>query len=162
MQKIVANLWFDTEAEEAANFYVSVFGDGRIKEITHYGPDSPGPEGSVMTVAFELRGQEFVGINGGPLFPFTEAVSFEIRCQDQAEIDHFWDALVEGGQPGPCGWLKDRYGLSWQVVPTEWYEMFTDKDPVKVQRVTQAMLATQGKFDVAALRAAFEGVEQPA
>ncbi|GAA1640759.1 VOC family protein [Georgenia ruanii] len=162
MQKIVANLWFDTQAEEAANFYVSVFGDGRIKEITHYGPDSPGPEGSVMTVAFELHGQQFVGINGGPLFPFTEAVSFEIRCKDQAEIDHYWDALVEGGQPGPCGWLKDRYGLSWQVVPTEWYEMFTDKDPTKVQRVTQAMLATQGKFDVAALRAAFEGVEQPA
>jgi predicted 3-demethylubiquinone-9 3-methyltransferase (glyoxalase superfamily) len=162
MQKIVANLWFDTQAEEAANFYVSVFGDGRITEITHYGPDSPGPEGSVMTVAFELHGQEFVGINGGPLFPFTEAVSFEIRCKDQAEIDHYWDALVEGGQPGPCGWLKDRYGLSWQVVPTEWYAMFTDKDPVKVQRVTQAMLATQGKFDVAALRAAFEGADQPA
>lgn len=162
MQKIVPNLWFDTQAEEAANFYVSVFGDGRITKITHYGPGSPGPEGSVMTVAFELHGQEFVGINGGPLFPFTEAVSFEIRCKDQAEIDHYWDALVEGGQPGPCGWLKDRYGLSWQVVPTEWYEMFTDKDPAKVQRVTQAMLATQGKFDVAALRAAFEGVDQPA
>ncbi|MFH5821426.1 VOC family protein [Georgenia sp. AZ-5] len=162
MQKIIPNLWFDTQAEEAANFYISVFGEGRVKEITHYGPDMPGPEGQVMTVEFELRGQEFVGINGGPEFRFTEAVSFEIRCRDQAEVDHFWDALVEGGEPGPCGWLKDRYGLSWQVVPEEWYAMATDPDPEKVRRAMKAMLATQGKFDVATLRAAFEGAEQPA
>ncbi|WP_127126350.1 VOC family protein [Georgenia sp. SYP-B2076] len=162
MQKIIPNLWFDTQAEEAANFYISVFGDGKITSVMRYGPDTPGPEGTVMSVSFELRGQQFVGINGGPLFPFTEAVSFEIDCESQEEIDHFWDALVEGGEPGPCGWLKDRYGLSWQIVPTEWNTMMTDPDPVKVQRGMQAMLATQGKFDVAALRAAFEGVDQPA
>ena len=163
MQRIQPNLWFDTEAEEAARFYVDVFGgDSKIGTITRYGPDTPGPEGSVMTVDFQLQGQWFTGINGGPQFPFTEAVSFVVNCDGQEEIDHFWDRLVEGGEPGPCGWLKDRYGLSWQVVPTEWYAMYQDPDPEKVRRVTQAMLATRGKFDLAALRAAFEGTAQPA
>lgn len=157
MQRITPNLWFNTQAEEAANFYVSVFGDGRITDVTRYGPDSPGPEGQVMTVTFELQGQRFVAINGGPEFSFTEAVSFEITCGSQEEVDHYWDSLVEEGQEAPCGWLKDRYGLSWQVTPTELVEMISDPDPAKAQRAVQAMLATFGKFDIAKLRAAYEG-----
>jgi predicted 3-demethylubiquinone-9 3-methyltransferase (glyoxalase superfamily) len=156
MRAIVPNLWFDTEAEEAAEFYVSVFG-GRVTAVSRYGPDSPREEGTVMTAEFELQGQRFTAINGGPQFPFTEAVSFLVPCADQAEVDRYWDALVEDGEPGPCGWLKDRYGLSWQVVPDALGEMMADPDQAKVQRVAQAMLATHGKFDVAALRAAYEG-----
>jgi predicted 3-demethylubiquinone-9 3-methyltransferase (glyoxalase superfamily) len=120
-QFITPFLWFDTQAEEAARFYVSVFGgDSHVDQVTHYPKGTPGPEGSVMTCAFTLRGQKLVGLNGGPIFKFTEAVSFAVECRDQAEIDHFWNRLIEGGgEPSVCGWLKDRYGLSWQVVPAE-------------------------------------------
>ena len=163
MRPIIPNLWFDTQAEEAARFYVGLFEDSRIVSVVPYGPDAPGPEGSVMVVEFELLGQRYVGINGGPQFPFTEAVSLEVRCEDQSEIDRIWAALVEGGEPGPCGWLKDRYGLSWQVSCTDLETMLTDPDQEKVNRVTQAFLKVDGEpFDIAALRAAFEGTAEPA
>ena len=155
LPKITPNLWFDTQAEEAAAFYIGIFPDSRIVNVTHYGPDMPGPEGSVLTVEFELAGQTFVGINGGPQFTFDEAVSFEIRCQDQAEIDHYWDKLTDGGEESQCGWLKDRYGLSWQVVPERWVELVTG-DPEGAQRAFQAMMGMR-KLDVAALEAAATG-----
>jgi predicted 3-demethylubiquinone-9 3-methyltransferase (glyoxalase superfamily) len=158
MQAPIPNLWFDGDAEDAATFYCSLFDDSRIVAVARYGPNTPGPEGSVMTVEFELLGRRFVGINGGPQFPFTEAVSFEVRCDNQEEIDRLWAALVEGGKPGPCGWLTDRYGLSWQISSSELVEMITDPDQEKVNRVTQAFLQVNGEpFDLAALRAAFEG-----
>jgi predicted 3-demethylubiquinone-9 3-methyltransferase (glyoxalase superfamily) len=157
--KIIPNLWFDTEAEEAASFYVSVFGGAsRVVMVTHYPEGGPGEAGTVMTVEFELGGQRFVGINGGPQFPFSEAVSFQISCEDQDEIDHFWEKLTDGGgEEGPCGWLKDRFGLSWQVVPKGMDEVFADPDPGKAQRAMQAMLGMR-KIDAAALRAAADGV----
>jgi predicted 3-demethylubiquinone-9 3-methyltransferase (glyoxalase superfamily) len=155
-QKIIPNLWFDTEAEEAASFYVSVFEDGRIVNVTHYTEAGPREAGMVMTVEFELRGQRFVGINGGPDFKFDEAVSFQIACEDQEEVDYFWAELGEGGEEGPCGWLKDRYGLSWQVVPTGMEELFADPDPEKARRAMEAMLGMR-KLDIAALRRAAEG-----
>ena len=157
MPPIVPNLWFDTQAEEAAEFYISVFGSGRIVSKALYPENSPGPAGTVMTVEWELDGQRFVGINGGPQFPFSEAVSFQITCKDQAEVDHYWDALSDGGQEGPCGWLKDRYGLSWQVVPEGMDEMFADPDRSRAERAMQAMLK-MGKLDVAALHRAADGV----
>ncbi|HWM57609.1 MAG TPA: VOC family protein [Pseudonocardia sp.] len=158
MQPLIPNLWFDGDAEDAATFYCSLFDDSRIVAVARYGPNTPGPEGSVMSVEFELLGRRFVGINGGPQFPFTEAVSFEVRCDTQEEIDRLWAALVEGGKPGPCGWLTDRYGLSWQISSSELVEMITDPDQEKVNRVTQAFLQVNGEpFDLAALRAAFEG-----
>ena len=163
MRPIIPNLWFDTQAEEAARFYVGLFDDSRIVSVVPSGPDAPGPEGSTMVVEFDLMGQRYVGINGGPQFPFTEAVSLEVRCEDQSEIDRIWAALVEGGEPGPCGWLKDRYGLSWQVSSTDLETMLTDPDQEKVNRVTQAFLKVDGEpFDIAALRAAFEGTAEPA
>jgi len=156
-QKIVPNLWFDTEAEEAAEFYVSVFGEGsRIVNVTHYTADAPREEGLVMTVEFELRGQRFVGINGGPEFKFDEAVSFSIECEDQEEIDYFWERLTEGGRESQCGWLEDRYGLSWQVVPTGIEEIFADPDKERAYRAMQAMLKMR-KLDLAALRSAADG-----
>lgn len=155
-QKIVPNLWFDTEAEEAAEFYVSVFEDSRIVNVTHYTEGAPREAGMVMTVEFELDGQRFVGINGGPEFKFDEAVSFAIECEDQEEIDYFWDKLSEGGEEGPCGWLKDRYGLSWQVVPTGMEELFADPDKSRAERAMKAMLGMK-KLDIAALRSAAEG-----
>src|SRR4051794_31329994 len=155
--KIVPNLWFDTQAEEAANFYVSVFKNSRIVSITHYTEGSPGPEGTVMTVEFELDGERFVGINGGPQFTFSEAVSFQINCADQDEVDYFWEKLSEGGEEGPCGWLKDRYGLSWQVTPEGMDEMFADPDAGRAARAMKAMLS-MGKLDIAALRAGADGV----
>ncbi|HET8863324.1 MAG TPA: VOC family protein [Solirubrobacterales bacterium] len=155
-QKIVPNLWFDTEAEEAAQFYVSVFDDSRIVNVTHYTEGAPREAGMVMTVEFELGGQRFVGINGGPEFKFDEAVSFAIECADQDEIDYFWDKLSEGGEEGPCGWLKDRYGLSWQVVPTGMEELFADPDRSRAERAMKAMLGMR-KLDVAALRSAADG-----
>jgi predicted 3-demethylubiquinone-9 3-methyltransferase (glyoxalase superfamily) len=158
MPSTIPNLWFDGDAEDAATFYCSLFDDSRIVAVARYGPNTPGPEGSVMTVEFELLGRRFVGINGGPQFPFTEAVSFEVRCDTQEEIDRLWAALVEGGKPGPCGWLTDRYGLSWQISSSELIEMITDPDQEKVNRVTQAFLQVNGEpCDLAALRAAFEG-----
>jgi predicted 3-demethylubiquinone-9 3-methyltransferase (glyoxalase superfamily) len=157
-QKIVPNLWFDTEAEEAANFYVSVFESGRVVNVTHYTEAGPRPAGMVMTVEFELEGQRFVGINGGPEFKFDEAVSFQITCADQKEVDYFWSRLSDGGEESQCGWLKDRYGLSWQVVPTGMEEMFADPDPERAQRAMKAMLSMR-KIDLAALRRAADGAE---
>ncbi|HEY8082612.1 MAG TPA: VOC family protein [Solirubrobacterales bacterium] len=155
-QKIVPNLWFDTEAEEAANFYVSVFEEGRIINVTHYTEAGPRPAGMVMTVEFELEGQRFVGINGGPEFKFDEAVSFAIECETQEEIDYFWERLTDGGRESQCGWLKDRFGLSWQVVPTGIEEVFSDSDPERAERAMKALL-TMGKIDLAALRSAADG-----
>ena len=153
--KIVPNLWFDTEAEDAAEFYITVFKDSRIVNLTHYTDAGPRQAGTVMTVEFELDGQRFVGINGGPQFTFSEAVSFQITCEDQDEVDYYWERLSEGGSEGPCGWLKDRYGLSWQVVPEGMVELFDDADPARAQRAMQAMLKMR-KLDVAALQAAAE------
>jgi predicted 3-demethylubiquinone-9 3-methyltransferase (glyoxalase superfamily) len=156
-QRITPNLWFDTQAEEAAGFYISVFKNSRIVSTTRYPEGAPREAGMVMTVEFELDGQRFVGINGGADFKFDEAVSFEIKCETQEEIDYFWERLSEGGSEGPCGWLKDRYGLSWQVVPTGMEELFADPDPKRAERAMQAMLG-MGKLDIAALRSAADGV----
>jgi predicted 3-demethylubiquinone-9 3-methyltransferase (glyoxalase superfamily) len=156
-QKIIPNLWFDTEAEEAAAFYTSVFKNSRIVFVSHYTEAGPGEAGTVMTVEFELDGQRFVGINGGPHFKFDEAVSFQIDCADQDEVDYYWERLSDGGSEGQCGWLKDSFGLSWQVVPTGMQELFTDPDPERAQRAMQAMLGMT-KIDVAELRAAADGV----
>jgi predicted 3-demethylubiquinone-9 3-methyltransferase (glyoxalase superfamily) len=154
-QRIVPNLWFDTEAEEAAEFYVSVFPNSRIVNVTHYTEAGPREAGTVMTVEFELDGQRFIGINGGPQFKFDEAVSLEIECKDQEEIDYYWIRLTEGGEESQCGWLKDRYGLSWQVVPTGMEEIFADPDKGRAERAMKAMLE-MGKIDIAALRNAAE------
>lgn len=159
---IRANLWFDTRAEDAARFYTGVFKDSKLGAITRYpaaGQEIHGkPAGSVMTVEFELQGQPFLALNGGPNFTFNEAVSFEIGCADQAEIDYYWEKLTEGGDPSAqqCGWLKDQFGLSWQVVPRGMDEMLKDPDTSKSERAFQAMLQMK-KFDIAALRRAFEG-----
>jgi len=156
-QKIVTNLWFDTEAEEAAEFYTSLFENSRIANISRYPEGAPRQAGMVMTVEFELDGQRFVGINGGPKFTFTEAISLQIGCEDQEEVDYFWGRLTDGGEEGQCGWLKDRYGLSWQVVPKGMDEVFSDPDPERARRATQAMLGMR-KLDIAALRSAAEAV----
>ena len=156
-QRIIPNLWFDTEAEEAADFYTSVFKNSRIVYVTHYTEAGPRPAGTVMTVEFELDGQRFVGINGGPQFKFDEAVSFQISCETQDEIDYYWERLSEDGEEGPCGWLKDRYGLSWQVVPTGIEELFADPDPQRAERAMRAMLG-MSKIDMAALGRAADGV----
>ena len=157
MPKIVPNLWFDTESEEAAAFYTSVFPNSRVVRVTHYTEGAPREAGMVMTVEFELDGQRFVGINGGPEFKFSEAVSFEIDCDDQAEIDYYWDKLTDGGSEGPCGWCKDRFGLSWQVVPAGIDELFGDEDPARAERAMKAMFGMK-KLDIAELRRAAEGV----
>jgi predicted 3-demethylubiquinone-9 3-methyltransferase (glyoxalase superfamily) len=158
MPKITPCLWFDTQGEEAANFYTSVFKNSRITNVAHYGEAGPRPAGTVLTVTFELDGQEFVALNGGPEFTFNEAVSFQVYCETQDEVDYYWNHLTEGGgQPGPCGWLKDRFGVSWQIVPTELDALITDPDPGRAQRAMQAMLQ-MGKIDIAAVRrAADEG-----
>lgn len=156
MQKLTPFLWFDDQAEEAANFYVSVFKNSKIKNVARYGEAGPGPKGTVMTVEFQLDGQEFVALNGGPQFKFTEAISFVVNCESQEEVDKFWEALSKGGEKGPCGWLKDKYGLSWQVVPTVLSEMLQDKDAKKANRVMEAMLQ-MGKIDIKGLRQAYEG-----
>jgi predicted 3-demethylubiquinone-9 3-methyltransferase (glyoxalase superfamily) len=156
-QKIVPNLWFDTEAEEAAEFYTSVFKEGRILGKTHYTEGAPREAGMVMTVDFEVNGQRFTGINGGPDFKFDEAVSFLINCEDQDEVDYYWEKLSEGGSEGPCGWVKDKFGLSWQVVPEGMEELFADSDPKRAERAMKAMLQMQ-KLDIAELRRAADGV----
>ena len=156
-QRITPNLWFDTQAEEAAAFYVSVFDDARIVNVARYPEGAPREAGMVMTVEFELDGQRFVGINGGPEFTFSEAVSFQINCETQEVVDRYWEALTDGGEEGPCGWLKDRFGVSWQVVPAGMDELFADADPGRAQRAMQAMLGMK-KLDVAALRSAADGV----
>ncbi len=156
-QRIVTNLWFDTQAEEAAQFYCSVFPNSRIVSVARYPEGAPGPAGEVMTVEWELDGQRLVGINGGPQFTFSEAVSLAVMCTDQDEIDHYWERLSDGGEEGPCGWLKDRYGVSWQVVPEGMDDVFSDPDPSRAQRAMQAMLGMR-KIDLAALQAAADGV----
>ena len=153
MQKITPCLWFDTEGEDAATFYTSVFPNSRIREITRYGPAGPRAEGTVMTVSFELDGQEYVALNGGPDFTFNEAISVQVSCEGQEEVDRLWSTLSEGGQEGPCGWLKDRFGLSWQIVPTALPRLLADPDRDRSQRVMQAMLEMR-KIDIAALEAA--------
>jgi predicted 3-demethylubiquinone-9 3-methyltransferase (glyoxalase superfamily) len=140
MQKITPFLWFDTEGEEAARFYTSVFPNSKIGEITRYGSAGPRPEGTVMTVSFELDGQRFVALNGGPDFTFSEAVSFLVNCDTQDEVDSYWSTLSEGGEEGPCGWLKDKFGLSWQIVPKRLPELLSDPDRERAQRVMAAML----------------------
>jgi predicted 3-demethylubiquinone-9 3-methyltransferase (glyoxalase superfamily) len=157
LQKITPNLWFDTQAEQAAEFYVSLFENSRIVSVARYTEAGPREAGMVMTVEFELEGQRFIGINGGPEFTFDEAVSFLITCEDQEEIDYYWERLTEGGEEGPCGWLKDRYGLSWQVVPTGMDELFSDPDTSRATRAMQAMFSMR-KLDVAALQRAADGV----
>jgi predicted 3-demethylubiquinone-9 3-methyltransferase (glyoxalase superfamily) len=141
MPKITPWLWFDTEAEEAAAFYTSVFPSSRIVDVTRYGPAGPRPEGMVMTVELELDGQTFVALNGGPEFTFNESISFMVTCEGQDEVDEYWSALSEGGEEGPCGWLKDRFGVSWQIVPTALRTLLTDADPERAQRAMQAMLS---------------------
>ncbi|WP_306367487.1 VOC family protein [Nocardiopsis sp. CC223A] len=154
LNKITPCLWFDTQAEEAANFYVSVFDDARILRTTRYGSGMPGREGSVMTVDFEVQGQQITALNGGPEFTFSEAFSLQVICDDQAESDRYWYALIEGGgQEGPCGWLKDRYGFSWQVFPRELDDLVTDPDPGRAERATKAMLS-MGRIDVDEVRRA--------
>jgi predicted 3-demethylubiquinone-9 3-methyltransferase (glyoxalase superfamily) len=159
-QKITPFLWFDSQAEEAANFYVSIFKQSRIGAITRYDDEASKaagrPKGSVMTVEFELDGQKFIALNGGPLFKFTEAISLVVNCENQTEVDHFWDKLSAGGEEVQCGWLKDRFGVSWQVVPTILIELLQDKDPERSRRVMSAMLKMK-KLDVDALRKAYDG-----
>ena len=156
MQKITPCLWFDTQAEEAATYYTSIFPNSGIDHIARHGKAGPGPEGSVLTVSFRLDGQEFVALNGGPQFTFTEAISFQVSCGTQDEVDGFWSRLSDGGQEGPCGWLKDRYGVSWQIIPTRLVELLGDPDPEKAARAMQAMLQ-MGKIDIAALEQAAVG-----
>jgi predicted 3-demethylubiquinone-9 3-methyltransferase (glyoxalase superfamily) len=153
MPAITPNLWFDTQGQDAAEFYVSVFPNSEIKNILHHGEGGPGPAGSVLTVEFVLDGQDFLVINGGPQFTFNEAISLSIDCADQAEVDYYWTKLTDGGEEGPCGWLKDRYGLSWQVVPRALPELLQDPDAARAQRAMAAMMQ-MGKLDVAALYAA--------
>jgi len=156
MQKITPFLWFDSQAEEAAKFYVSVFGNSRILKTVRYGTAGPGPAGSVMTVVFELNGVQFTALNGGPLHRFSEAISFVVNCQSQAEVDTVWEKLSAGGQPDRCGWVKDRYGLSWQVVPSVLPVLLGDPDAAKAQRTMAAMLK-MSKLDIAALEKAHAG-----
>ena len=153
MQTVTPFLWFDTGGEDAANFYVSVFPNSRIVNVARYGSAGPRPEGMVMTVAFELDGQPFVALNGGPDFAFSEAVSFQVGCETQEEVDRYWSTLSEGGEEGPCGWLKDKYGLSWQVVPSALTRLLEDADREKSQRVMAAML-NMGKIEIAELERA--------
>ena len=153
MQKITPCLWFDTEGEEAATFYTTVFPNSRIVDVTRYGSAGPRPEGTVMTVSFELGGQTFVALNGGPDFTFNEAISFQVGCKDQDEVDAYWNALSEGGEEGPCGWLKDRFGLSWQIVPIALPELLSHPDADTSQRVMQAMLSMK-KIEIGELERA--------
>ena len=158
MQKITPFLWFDTQAEEAARHYVSIFKNSRIITVSRYGDAGPGPKGSAMTVQFQLEGQDFLALNGGPRFRFTEAISLLVSCETQAEVDELWDKL--GAQPGQCGWLKDRYGLSWQIVPVALGRMLSDPDPSKSRRVMEAMLGMK-KLDIGRLKEAY-GRDAPA
>jgi predicted 3-demethylubiquinone-9 3-methyltransferase (glyoxalase superfamily) len=156
MPKLTPCLWFDTEGEDAATFYTSIFPNSRILDVARYGSAGPRPEGTVMTVSFELDGQEFVALNGGPEFTFSEAISFQVSCKDQEEVDAYWSKLSEGGEEGPCGWLKDKFGLSWQIVPTVLLELVADPDREKSQRVMAAMLEMK-KIEIDALERAAAG-----
>lgn len=156
MNKITPYLWFDDQAEEAMNFYVSIFKNSRITSISRYGDDVPGPKGKVMTATFELDGQEFMALNGGPQFKFTEAISFFVNCETQQEVDDLWKKLTaDGGEESMCGWLKDKYGLSWQIVPSILGKLLNDPDPAKAQRVMQAMLQMK-KIDIKGLQKAYD------
>lgn len=161
MQKITSCLWFDNQAEEAAKFYVSIFKNSKLGNLTRYGEAgaevSGRPKGSVMTVTFEIEGQEFVALNGGPLFKFSEAISLMVKCETQKEIDEMWEKLSQGGEEGPCGWLKDQYGLSWQIVSPVWDEMLRDKDVEKSERVMKAILQMT-KPDIKTLKQAYDGI----
>lgn len=155
-QKVTPCLWFDMQAEEAAQHYTSIFPDSSIQSVTRFGEDSPGPAGQVMVVTFTLFGQEFMGLNGGPQFPFTEAISLHVTCETQEEVDTYWSRLLDGGEESQCGWLKDRYGVSWQIIPRVLGEMLGDADAEKANRVMQAMLPMQ-KVDIATLERAYAG-----
>ena len=161
MDRITPCLWFDTEAEEAAAFYTSVFPNSRIVHVSHYGSAGPRPEGIVMEVEFELDGRSVLALNGGPQFRFTEAISLQADCKDQDEVDRLWETLSEGGEEGQCGWLKDRYGVSWQIVPSRMYELIADSDPERAQRAIAAMLQ-MGKIEIADLERAADGAAAPA
>lgn len=153
MQRISPFLWFDSQAEEAVNFYTSIFRNSTIKSVSRYGDAGPGPKGAVMTMSFELDGQEFIALNGGPMFRFTEAISFLVHCDSQDEIDYYWNKLTEGGQESRCGWLKDKFGLSWQIAPTKLSQLMQQKDPIKSKRVMEAMLKMK-KLNIAELEEA--------
>ena len=155
MQKITPFLWFDGKAEEAMNFYTSIFKNAKVGSITRYGEAGPGPKGSVMSATFELEGQQFFALNGGPQFKFTPAISFFVNCTTQEEVDRYWEALSAGGEKLQCGWLTDKFGLSWQIVPTALGEMLSDKDAAKASRVMQAML-NMTKLDIKGLKLAYE------
>jgi predicted 3-demethylubiquinone-9 3-methyltransferase (glyoxalase superfamily) len=155
MKKITPFLWFDDKAEEAMNFYVSIFKNSKVGSVTRYGEAGPGPKGSVMTASFTLDGQDFIALNGGPHFKFTEAISFSVDCKTQEEVDQFWEKLSAGGQKSRCGWLKDKYGLSWQIVPTVLSELLSDKDAKKSKKVMEAMLKMD-KLDIKTLKQAYE------
>lgn len=155
MQKITPFLWFDGKAEEAMKFYISIFKNSKIVSITRYGEEGPGPKGTVMTAAFQLEGQEFTALNGGPQFTFSQAISFVVNCETQEEVDNFWEKLSKGGEKQQCGWLKDKFGVSWQIVPVALVEMLQDKDPEKSKRVMAAMLQMD-KIDIKTLRQAYE------
>jgi predicted 3-demethylubiquinone-9 3-methyltransferase (glyoxalase superfamily) len=155
MQKITPFLWFDGNAEEAVQFYTSIFENSTIGRTTRYGDEGTGPAGTVMSITFQLEGEEFMALNGGPVFSFTPVISFYVNCETQEEVDRFWEALSEGGEKGQCGWLKDKFGLSWQIVPTALGVMLEDEDPEKVKRVMQAILQMT-KLDVEALKQAYE------
>jgi len=155
-QKITPFLWFDNQAEEAVKFYTSIFKNSKVGSVSRYGEAGPGPKGSVMTMTFELDGQQFTALNGGPVFKFTEAISFVVHCETQAELDEFWEKLSAGGQEVQCGWLKDRFGLSWQIVPTALSELMQSGDPARSQRVMQALLQMK-KIDIETLRKAYAG-----
>jgi predicted 3-demethylubiquinone-9 3-methyltransferase (glyoxalase superfamily) len=155
MQKITPFLWFDDKAEEAMNFYVSIFKNSKVGRVTRYGEAGPGPKGTVMSATFQLEGQEFFALNGGPLFSFTPAISFFVNCETQQEVDELWKRLSAGGKEERCGWLKDKYGLSWQIVPSILGQLLHDKDATKAQRVMQAMLQ-MNKIDIEGLRQAYD------
>jgi len=158
MQKITPFLWFDNNAEEAANFYVSIFKNSKVTSVSRYGDAGPGPKGTVMVAEFQIDGQEFVALNGGPRFKFTEAISFVVNCETQEEVDYFWDRLSDGGEKSRCGWLKDKFGLWWQVVPTVLGKLMSDSDPAKVKRVTEAMLRMD-RIDIEPLQRAYENAD---
>ncbi len=160
MQKITPFLWFDHQAEEAANFYISLFKDSKITSISRYGEGAPGPQGTVMTVNFQLEGQEFIALNGGPIYKLSPAVSFFVDCATQAEVDRLWEKLTEGGEEVQCGWLVDKYGLSWQIVPSGMTELLNDKDPEGSKRAMQAMLKMK-KLDLEKMRQAYEQEDKP-
>ncbi len=160
MQKITPFLWFDHQAEEAVNFYVTVFNNSKVLRTVRYGEAGPGPEGTVMTINFEIEGQEFAALNGGPVFSFSQAISFVVNCTNQAEVDRLWTILSQGGEQQPCGWLKDKYGVSWQIVPVGLVDMLNDPDPIRSQRVMKAMLK-MGKLEIKLLKEAYNGESFP-